>query len=213
MKGRARAAHSEIITIVENDPKKAYKDMANNVLIELTNYLIETNCLPPPQQLQEKITRLQKAIMENAREQRMLENLRKERHPAQDVEVKCNKCKITACRGSDIYCIDKTNHHVVPGEEFTALYEKFKHHSREILLGCDNPIIMKDYKIHCSNCNQSWGVLGTGPSGILFPIMKCESFSFYVNGNVKGFKKWKDRPFNVLWLSEWSAQSSPPATC
>ena len=212
MRGRARAEDSEIITIMANDPRKKYKDMANNMLIELTNHLVEKNCLPPYQELQAEITRHQKEIMETAREQRMLEKSRRERHPAQDVEVKCNKCKITACRGSDIYCIGKTNHHVVPGEEFTALYDKFEHHSRGILLGCDNPIIMKDYKIHCINCHQSWGVLGTWPSGIPYPIIKCESFSFYVNGNVKLFKKWKDRPFKVSQLSEWT-QSSPPNTC
>jgi hypothetical protein len=185
------------------------------MLIELTNCLVEKQCLPPTHQLQVEVTRLQRTIMEKAREQRMLEKLRKDSHPAQDVELKCSKCKITACRGSDIYCIDKTNHHVVPGGEFTALYEKFEHHSRGILLGCNDPMhmIMKEYKIHCSNCNQSWGVLGTWPSGLLYPIIKCENFSFYVNGNVKCCKKWKDRPFNVPWLSEWFSQSSAPATC
>ncbi len=213
MRGRARAENSEIITIVANDPKKAYKDMANNMLIELTNYLVEMQCLPPTQQLQVEITHRQRAIMEKAREQRMLEKLCKARHPAQDVELKCSKCKITACRGSDIYCIDKTNHHVVPGGEFTALYEKINHHSRGILLGCDNQIFMKDYKIHCLKCNQSWGVLGTWPSGLPYPIIKCENFIFNVNGNVKRFKKWKDRPFNVPWLSEWFTQKSAPATC
>jgi hypothetical protein len=168
------------------------------MLIELTTCLVEKQCLPPTKQLQADVTRLQRTIM---REQRML------------VELKCSKCKITACRGSDIYRIDKTTHHVVPGEEFTALYEKFEHHSCGILLGCDNPIIIKDYKIQCSKCKQCWGVLGTWPSGIPYPIIKRQSFSFYVNGNVKPFKKWKDCPFNVPSLSEWISQSSTPATC
>ena len=203
--------HGQICAPTNNG--KAFMAAMVNMLIALTNYLVEQECLPPYQELQAELTRLQKVIMEKAREQRMLEKSCRERHPVQDVELKCKKCKITACRGSDIYRIDKTNHHVVPGEEFTALYEKFEHHSRGILLGCDNPIIKKDYKIHCSSCNQSWGVLGTWPSGIPYPIIKCESFSFYVNGNVKLFKKWKDRPFKVSQLSEWFTQSSPSDIC
>ena len=67
MRGRARAKDSEIITIVANDPKKRYKDMANNILIELTNYLVEQECLPPYQQLQAELAHRQKEIMEKAR--------------------------------------------------------------------------------------------------------------------------------------------------
>ena len=214
MKGRARAAGSDIITIVAHDAKKLFKDMINDELIQLTNYLIENNCLPSPQQLQEEITRQQTVIMENARKQKELEKSRKESHPAQDVELKCKRCKITACRGSDIYRIDKSvnHHHVVPGEEFSVLYEQVDHHKSGYLDGCTDPIIEKKYKIHCAKCNQSWGVMGTWPSGVSFPVLKCESFNFNVNGKPNNFKQWKNRPFSVLPLSEWLTQSSSSVT-
>ena len=214
MKGRARAANSDIITIVAHDAKKLFKDIINDELIRLTNCLVENNCLPSPQQLQEEIIRQQKAIMENARKQKMFEKSRKEKHPAQDVEVKCKICKITACRGSDIYWIDKSvnNDHVVPGEDFSVLYEQVDHHTSGYLEGCTDPIIKKNYKIHCAKCNQSWGIMGTWPSGVSFPVLKCQSFNFTINGKPNNFRQWKNRPFKVLPLSEWFSQSSSPVT-
>ena len=212
MKGRARAADSEIVTIVSYEQKKLYKDMLNDELVRLMNQLIQSNSLPSPQQLQKEIIRRQQVIRQNVKKQKMLEKLCKDSHPAQDVELKCNRCKITACRGSDIYCIDKTNHHVVPGNEFSALYVQVDHHITGILDGCSDPIVEKLYKIHCAKCNQPWGVMGTWPSGMEFPVLKCEYFNFYVNGKPKNFRKWKNRPFNVFPLSEWFTPNSPLAT-
>ena len=210
MKGRARSSDSDLFTIVAHDAKKLFKDMINDELIQLTNQLIETNALPPLQQLQKEITSQQKAILENAKKQKILEKLRKERHPAKDVEVKCKRCKITACHGSDIYWLDTSvnNDHVVPGEEFSASYDIVKHHTPGYVDGCTDPIVKKDYKIHCAECNQSWGIMGTWPSGVSFPILSCKCFNFYSNGKPNNFTQWKNRTFEVLPLSEWISQSS-----
>ena len=139
--------------------------------------------------------------------ERELQKIRANSHPAGDVELQCKRCKIQACRGSDIYFIDKTNHHVVPGPDFSPLYIPVDHHTPGYVEGCYDPIIEKNCKIHCSNCNQSWGVLGISPT-FEFPILKCESFNFNIRGRPKNFRKWKDRPFKVLPLSQWFTQTS-----
>ena len=54
--------------------------------------------------------------------------------------------------------------------------------------------------------------MGTWPFGKEIPVLKCESFAFYINGRPKTFRKWKDRPFKVLPLSEWFAQVTSSAT-
>ena len=176
--------------------------------IELMEQLIQTTCLPTGQQLQEEIIHKQRLIREYAVKQRELEELRMNTHPAGDVEVQCKKCKIMACRGSDIYYINNTNHHVVPGTHFSSLYELIHHHTPGYVDGCDDPILKKDYKIHCSNCNQSWGIFGTSLN-FEVPILKCESFNFLVKGQPKNFKQWKKRPFKTLPLSTWFSQTSP----
>ena len=210
--GRGRAEGSEIFTIVSNDPKKLYKDILNDELLLFVERLIQDNDLPSPQLLLEEIAHKQRMIMERVRERRELEKSRVNSHPARDVELKCKKCKVPACYGSDIYYIDKTNHHVVPGQGFSALYTQIDHHAPGIIDGCSSPVVEKHYKIHCAKCNESWGVMGTWPFGKEIPVLKRESFAFYINGRPKTFRKWKDRPFKVLPLSEWFAQVTSSAT-
>ena len=206
MQGRARAEGSEIVTIVSNDPKKLYRDMLNDEQLLLTEQTVSHN-LPSGDHLLHRITGKQIEIMENVRRQRERETLRMSTHPAQNVELKCKKCKVVACRGSDLYFIDKTNHHVVPGDFFC--YETVKHHKPGIICGYDdNTVIEKLFKVHCI-CGASWGALGTWPkSGKEFPVLKCESFNYYIDGIQSNFKQWQKRPFIVLPLSEWFAQKS-----
>ena len=122
MEGHARAEGSKIITIVSNDPMKLYKDMLNDELLFFLELLIQANALPTPQKLREEIIYKQKLIMDDVGKERELENSCMNSHPAGDVELRCRKCKILVCRGSDVYYIDNTNHHVVPGTDFSALY-------------------------------------------------------------------------------------------
>ena len=201
MQGRARAEDSEIITIVSNDAKKLYRDMLNDSLLLLMETLIKNNVLPEPDTLQERIVVIQAIIRDEVRRQRAHQEARMRTHPAQNVELRCKKCKITACRGSDIYILDNTGHHVVPGGVLD--YELMEHATPGIVDGCGSLMIKKLYKVHCTECNASWGILGTWPSKQEFPILKRESFNFYVDGRQVSVPKWKNKPFTASPLSEW----------
>lgn len=126
-------------------------------------------------------------------------------YPAQNVELRCKKCKTTACRGSDIYLLDNTGHHVVPGGVLD--YELMEHATPGKIIGCGKLMIEKRYKIHCTVCNASWGGLGTWPSKEKYPILKCNSFNFYVDGRRVSVRKWKNKPFKTSPLSEWIAET------
>ena len=123
--------------------------------------------------------------------------------------LKCKKCKAVACRGSDIYVVDKTCHHVVPGN---VLHYEIREHEtpgrRSRVCEYDGSIIKKSHKVHCSNCGTSWDALGYWPkSKHKFPILKCCSFNFFMNGVQNNFKQWKKRPFDALPLSNWFTQN------
>ena len=211
MQGRARAEDSEVITIVSNDPKKLYRDMLNDSLLLLMETLIKKNeLLPEHNVLQERIAIIQDIIRDEVKRQRAFQEARMRTHPAQNVELKCKKCKIPACRGSDIYLLDNTGHHVVPGGVLD--YEPMEHATPGIVDGCGKLMIEKRYKVHCTGCNASWGVLGTWPSKEEYPILKCESFNFYVDERRVSVPKWKDKPFKASPLSEWMAEIKPKET-
>ncbi len=114
-------------------------------------------------------------------------------HPAQNVELRCKKCKITTCRGSDIYLLDNTGHHVVPGGVLD--YDLMDYATPGIVDGCGKVMIEKRYKVHCTGCPASWGVLGMWPSKVEFPILKCESFNFFVDERKVPVPKWKNKSF------------------
>ena len=205
MQGRARAEDSEIVTIVSNDPKKLYKDVLNDELPLLVERLIDSNRLPSDGDLLRKIACKQQEILKKVRNERELAKSRENSDPSKDVVLNCKKCKVQACLGSGIYYIDKTNHHVVPGPEFSTLYELDEHPHPGYLLGCDDIVLEKKHKIHCASCNADWGVLGTS-SKLELPILKCEKFNFFVNGKLIKCARWTDRPFKALPLSKWFAK-------
>ena len=207
MKGRARAEDSEIVTIVSSD-QKSYRDMLSDLQLSIMERIIYTTSLPLSEQI---LGSKQMTIMDTVMKEKEMRKMREMSHPAKDVKLHCNKCKVFVCRGSDIYFIDKTNHHVVPSEDFSTLYYTEEHHTPGYLGGCDDPVVEKNYKIHCKGiegkpCNQSWGVLGTS-SLFEVPVLKCESFNFYIGEGraPKNFRKWKARPFKASPLSEWLA--------
>ena len=207
MKGRARAEDSEIVTIVSDDPKKLYKDMLNDEQLLLTERTIQ-HILPLHYgHFLQKIPNKQIEIVDKLKMQREADKLRVIRHPAQDVVLKCKKCTVVACHGSDLYVIDNTNHCVVPGD--VLRYETVEHHKPGIICSYnETSVIKKDYKVHCCTCGTSWGVLGTWPTGKEFPVLKCECFNFFINGIQVTFRQWKKRPFEILPLSKWFAESN-----
>ena len=204
MQGRARAVDSEIITIVSNDPRKLYRDMMNDEQLLLMERLIRNGFLPTRELLQERIAIIQASIRELLKKQKELQEARRNSHPAHTIELKCKKCKEAACRGSDIYIVDKTNHHVVPAD---LCYDVSKHPRAGFLDGCGSVIVNKYYKINCTNCNACWGILGTWPSKREFPILKCDYFNFFQDGRPVRVTKWSEKPFSVSPLSEWFADN------
>lgn len=203
MEGRARAKGSEIITIISNNPDKLYKDMLCDGQLALTQELVRKNCLLSSEQLLEEIERKQAVIVDKLKRERILEELRTNTHSAHNIQLKCVKCNTFACNATDIYVIDNTNHHVVPGDNLT--YEQVEHDQPGFSCG---DIYIKSSKIHCANCNQSWGKLGVWPAKLLeLPVLKCHGFNFVVDGIPANFGgKWSKRPFKVSPLSEWIAQ-------
>ena len=211
MKGRARATDSKIVTIVSSD-QKSYRDMLSDLQLSIMENILHKNSLLLSKELLDKLQEKQKKIRKNVAREKEMRKMRQISHSAKDVTLKCKVCKASVCCGSDIYFIDKTDHHVVPGEEFSTLYYTEKHKKSGIIGGCDDPVVKKNYKIYCNGvrsnprepCNQSWGVLGTS-SLFEVPVLKCQSFNFYVGGILKNFKKWTQRPFKASPLSEWLA--------
>jgi ERCC4-related helicase len=207
MQGRARAEDSEIITIMSDDPQKHYKDILNDEQLVLTEQVVQ-NFLPKYyDRFVDLLATKQDEIVESVKRQREAEKQRISTHPAQNVVLKCNKCKQVACRGSDLYVIDKTRHHVVPGD--VLCYEIHEHRNPGMqVCEFDGSTIKKFYKVHCSNCGTSWGALGYWPkSKHEFPVLKCSSFNFFINGMRENFSQWKKRPFDVSPLSHWFAQN------
>ena len=207
MQGRARAEDSEIITIISDDPQKHYKDILNDEQLVLTEQVVQNSLPSYYDRFANLLAIKQYEIVENLKRQREAQKQRMSTHPAQNVVLKCNKCKEVACRGSDLYIIDKTGHHVVPGN---ALCYDIHEHRNPGMQVCeyDGSIIKKFHKVHCSNCGTSWGALGYWPkSKHEFPILKCCNFNFFINGIRENFSKWKNRPFDVSPLSHWFAQN------
>ena len=207
MQGRARAEDSEIVTIVSKDPKKLYKDILNDKQLLLTEHTVRNDLPRCYGYMQSAMLSKQLAIVENLRKQREAEKVRMSTHPANNVVLKCKKCKVVACRGSDLYIIDNTNHCVAPGDALN--YETVTHHKPGFVCLYDDYQIEKLFKVHCNNCGQSWGALGTWrKSGKDLPVLKCEQFNFYINGILVPLKQWKRRTFELSPLSEWFAQNN-----
>ena len=207
MQGRARAEDSEIITIMSDDPEKHYKDILNDEQLLLTERVVQYYLPSYYDRFADIMANKQREIVESVKRQRETQKQRMSTHPAHNVVLKCNKCKAVACCGSDLYVIDKTGHHVVPGN--VLCYEIHEHRNPGMrVCEFDDSVIKKFYKVHCSNCGTSWGALGYWPkSKNEFPILKCCSFNFFINGLQDNFKQWKKRPFEVLPLSHWFAQN------
>ena len=208
MQGRARADDSEIITIISDDPQKHYKDILNDEQLVLTERVVQHFLPSYYDQFADRLATKQFEIVENVKRQREAQKQRMSTHPARNVVLKCKSCKQKACCGSDLYVIDKTDHHVVPGDEFC--YEIHEHRNPGMpVCEFDGSTIKKFNKVHCSNCGKSWGALGYWPkSKHEFPILKCREFNFFINGIKENFSgKWTKRPFDVSPLSHWFAQN------
>ena len=203
-KGRAIAQDSRIYTVVSTNSNKEYWYLVQEEkqrLVEIS--LTELNSKP----LREIIDQKQRSfIQERDRRAQQLQHLRSKWPDSERVEVLCKKCKVIACRGSDVFAYtlsgDDNPHHVVPGKAFSSMYDKNEHDKPDASYN-----FVKPYRICCRspNCRSKWGVIAVwGDTGYQFPVLKCENFLFKYGEATRQFKKWKDIWFEVLSIQDWA---------
>ena len=202
--GRARAENSQGFTILCGNSKKKYQEMKNEELIMLVETILENDWFPAGGYLKTRLANIQAAIIEKRKLKAKLKEKEKQKYCSKDVELICKRCKIVACSGTDVYTIGETNfHYVVPIQEFKEKIKLKKHKNPGYVIADQ---VFKTHKVHCSDCEQDWGVMCVWPSnGNKFPVLKCASFIFKVEGELRSVKKWSNAPFQMEPLSTWYA--------
>ena len=196
--GRARAAESEGYTILSSDSTKPYQEIKNKDLDDLVTEALRYLTTGEP--LRKLVLEKQKEIIEKRSLDRLLSEKRVGEGADRDsVKLKCKKCKILACKGSDIYKAE--SNYVVSNEDFkankiiTKTYpspEKFTANSRMARSG----------DIVCRNCGTKWGGMCIWPSaGYELPFLKCKYFIFEIDDFPHPVKKWSEAPFEIPPLS------------
>ncbi|CAI8032566.1 Antiviral innate immune response receptor RIG-I [Geodia barretti] len=202
-KGRARAQDSRMYTVVSTNPNRYYWYL----VAEEKQHLVEDSITAlQDKQINTLISPKQKSFIEERdRKARLIKSLRSQWPDPKNVEVLCKKCKVFACKGSDIFtyalsCADLQ--YVVPDKSFRSKYDKKEH---------DKPTVSDDfakpYKIYCrsQNCWSQWGVIGSwGDTGFTFPVLKCKRFLFKYGQEPQLFKKWKDIWFEIQDIKDWA---------
>ena len=205
--GRARAENSQGFTILSSDSKKKSRELKNSELVLLVEEILENKWFPSGAHLQEKIAKIQRGIMND----RKLKALRREtqirKHMDSKVKLFCRQCKIFACNGEDIYTIGEASfHYVVPHSEFQDKITAKPHPDAQTPLIANE--VLRTHKIHCASCEKYWGVKCIWPhDGNTFPVIKCSSFNFEIDGVPKDVKKWSQAPFKMDPLSCWLEKS------
>ena len=197
--GRARAEESEGFIILSCDSKKKLQEMKNEELLRLMEECMQW--FPTGEHLICEIHERQEVILKHHKQKMALCKQMTSKDNPNFVQLKCKKCKVHACDGSDIYIADGTNHHVVPDEEFRKkkLVKRPHHNPRPM-----TKEIAKTHKIYCASCDSDWGVMAMWTSaGHEFPVLKCKSFIFEVKGYLESVHKWSKAPFEVCYLSVW----------
>lgn len=202
-KGRARARDSRIYTVVSSHSNREYwylvqEEKQHTVDIAIT--------LLPFCTLEKDIQHKQRLLIEerDRKAQQMKELRSKWPHP-ENVEIRCKKCNVVACKGSDVftYSISTADpHYVVPSKTFSDKYHKKDHDKPEI-----SEDFVKPYKIYCrsQNCRNQWGIIGLWrDTGYKFPVLKSDQFLFKYNCNTQRFRRWKDIWFNVRSILDWT---------
>ena len=199
--GRVRAEEGEGFTILSCGSKKTLQEMRNEELIKLIEKCISNQWVPSGANLVRKIEKEQDKIVKNHKQRLAIRKRMNSMHKANDVQLKCKDCKVTACGGSDIYLISFT-HRAVPDERFQNEKVVKRPHEKPCPLH-RAPDFAKTHKIHCKNCNADWGIMVNWPKhGIEIPVIKCKSFIFEVKGHPQSVTKWSEAPFEVLDFEE-----------
>ena len=193
--GRARAENSEGITIVSTASNKLLQELLNEEKDQIVKEAME--CLPTGDDLLTKIKEEQEKIMRNEDIKEWLEVKRQDslkEYDREQVILKCRKCKMEACRGSDLYTLQQGGYHItVPNRNFREEKLRIKPHPRPHY----NPKgFTKKDKIHCIRCDYDWGVVGIWMSSE-FPLLKCKSFNFEIDGVPQSVSQWSKVTFPI----------------
>ena len=202
-KGRARAENSKIYTVVSANSKQGYWYLVQEEKQRTINESIAAlqQCELGPDISHEQIS----FIRDRDRKAQMMKALRGKWPEAQRVEIRCKKCNVLACKGSDVFmytlsCADPQ--YIVPSEAFSEKYEKLDHDKPEV-----SDAFVKPYKMYCrsQSCRSQWGIIGLWrDTEYKFPVLKCEKFLFkYDGGATKTFRKWKEIWFDVKSIQDW----------
>ena len=196
--GRARAENSNGYTILSANSRRKYQEMKNEELVQLVNTILENNYLPCGKQLQCTIAEIQRRIVLEKQWKRQAQ-MERGSYRAEQVILKCKKCKIEACSGTDVYTIGENEsfHYVVYNEEFKKKYITKPHEKPRFL----TTTVFKVHKIRCSECDNDWGVECFWPKGHVHPIIKCKGFVFDVDGRPFPVSKWSSAPFKPAPLA------------
>ena len=202
-KGRARAEDSRVYTIVSSNSNKDYWYL---VLEEKLRMVEASVAALQGKNMEQLIVPKQKSfIEERERKAQQMRNLRSRWPEPEKVEVRCKKCNVFACYGSDLFAYNLSgseSHYVVPSEAFSSKYNKRTHDKPAV---SDN--FIKPHKIYCRspNCRSQWGVIALwNDTGFKFPVLKCEKYLFKCGHETRRFKKWKDIWFEIKGIQDWT---------
>ena len=196
--GRARADNAQGFTILPSDSRKTDQERKNGRLVKLVDEILEKRWFPTGMHLQSEIARIQRELT-NQRKLKALQRAQlRQSHANTTVKLTCKKCKEFACYGSDV-CTIGANYYVVPHPDFKEKYITKEDPEPTIHNG-----VRQTDKIHCGSCEKQWGVKCIWPTdGFAFPVIKCSSFNFEMDGCPRIVKKWTEAPFEVEGLSHW----------
>ena len=201
-KGRARAEDSRMYTVVSTNSNKEYWYLVQEEkhrMVEASVKALQGLHIAP------LLVHKQKLFIEK-RDQiaQQKQKLRCRWPVTEEVEVRCKKCNVLACKGSDVFAYNLSGedpHYVVPSESFSSKYITEKHTKSSPM---DD--FIKPYRMFCHsrNCRNKWGVIALwSDTGYKFPLLKCESFLFKYGDSTRRFKKWKDIWFDIQTIQDW----------
>ena len=198
--GRGRAENSEGITILESASNKAIKELINEEKDQIVKEAIQH--VPWPSFLKKEHFPLKQKMILWEYDQKVAHSAsRKLVEEAENIVVKCCKCKSTACCGSDLFTLEEGTQHVVPDQSFRQKFVKREHPSPRNI-GQRNKFY-KSHKMYCKNCGKDWGIIAKWAFGSDLPVLKCKSFVFV---NLQGLQyhcnQWSKVPFGIKPLHE-----------
>ena len=194
--GRARAANSQGFTIISSGSSMQYQDMLNDERIAVVEEAI--TYLPSPGELfTRKLAQKQDFILQSLSLQEQSAVTRQHQYSPYEVNLLCKRCTTFACNASDVCQFGSCSQYIVDDKDFEKRLSIRAHRKPTTVPRGMSRI----HKIHCSKCNQEWGVIGRWwKDSRELPVLKCCNFFFQIDGHLCTFNKWSHVPFPVSVL-------------